>query len=32
MTTLDILRREPEIRSHKSGETIFKAGDPRDCM
>ena len=32
MTTLDILRREPDIRSYKSGETIFKAGDPGDCM
>lgn len=32
MTNLDILRREPDIRSYKSGETIFKAGDPGDCM
>jgi len=32
MTTLDILRREPDIRSYRQGETIFKAGDPADCM
>lgn len=32
MTTLDILRREPDIRSYKQGDTIFRAGDPADCM
>ena len=32
MTTLDILRREPDIRSYKRGDTIFRAGDPADCM
>jgi CRP-like cAMP-binding protein len=32
MTTLDILRREPDIRGYKQGETIFKAGDPADRM
>lgn len=32
MTTLDILRREPDIRSFKRGDTIFNEGDPADCM
>jgi CRP-like cAMP-binding protein len=32
MATLDILRREPEIRSYTQGETVFQAGDPGDCM
>lgn len=32
MTTLDILRREPDIRNYKLGDTIFNAGDPADCM
>lgn len=32
MPTLDILRREPDIRSFKQGDPIFVAGDPGDCM
>jgi CRP/FNR family cyclic AMP-dependent transcriptional regulator len=32
MPTFDILRREPDIRSFKQGETIFKKGDPGDWM
>lgn len=32
MTTLDILRREPDIRSFKRGDVIFDEGDPADCM
>jgi CRP-like cAMP-binding protein len=32
MTTLDILRREPDIRSFKHGDVIFNGGDPADCM
>ena len=32
MPTFDILRREADIRSFKQGETIFKNGDPGDCM
>jgi DNA polymerase II small subunit/DNA polymerase delta subunit B len=32
MTTFDFLRREPDIRTYKQGETIFKQGDPADCM
>jgi len=33
MTTFEFLRREPEIRDFKKGQTIFKQGDPgSDCM
>ena len=33
MTTFEFLRREPEIRDYKKGQTIFKQGDPgSDCM
>ena len=33
MTTFDFLRREPDIRAYKRGQTIFKEGDPgADCM
>jgi CRP/FNR family transcriptional regulator, cyclic AMP receptor protein len=32
MPTFDILRRETDIRSFKQGETIFKKGDPGECM
>jgi CRP-like cAMP-binding protein len=33
MTTFDFLRREPDIRAYKGGQTIFKQGDPGgDCM
>jgi CRP-like cAMP-binding protein len=32
MTTLDILRREPDIRSFKQGDIIFNERDPADCM
>jgi CRP/FNR family transcriptional regulator, cyclic AMP receptor protein len=32
MPTFDILRREADIRSFKRGDTIFKSGDPGDCM
>jgi len=32
MPSFEILRREPDIRSFKQGETIFNAGDPGDCM
>ena len=32
MPTLELLRNEPDLRSYKEGETIFKAGDPGDCM
>jgi CRP-like cAMP-binding protein len=28
MATLDILRREPDIRSYTQGATVFQAGDP----
>jgi CRP-like cAMP-binding protein len=32
-TTFEFLRREPNIRAYKSGQTIFKQGDPgADCM
>ena len=30
--TFAIFRHEPDIRSFKQGETIFKEGDPADCM
>jgi CRP/FNR family cyclic AMP-dependent transcriptional regulator len=32
MPTFDILRRETDIRSFKQGDTIFKKGDPGECM
>jgi CRP-like cAMP-binding protein len=32
MTSLEILRREPDVRSFEQGDTVFKAGDPGDCM
>ena len=32
MTTLDILRREPDIRNYRQGDFIFKEGDLADCM
>lgn len=32
MPTFPILRHEPDTRSFKQGETIFKEGDPADCM
>lgn len=32
MASLEFLRREPDIRAFKQGETIFSAGDPGDCM
>jgi CRP/FNR family cyclic AMP-dependent transcriptional regulator len=32
MPTFDILRREPDVRSFRQGETIFKEGDSGDCM
>jgi CRP-like cAMP-binding protein len=33
MQTFEFLRREPEIRDYKKGQTIFKQGDPgSDCM
>jgi len=32
MATFAILRHEPDIRSFRQGETIFKEGDPADCM
>jgi CRP-like cAMP-binding protein len=32
MPTFDMLRRETDIRSFKQGETIFKQGDPGECM
>ncbi len=32
MSTLDILRNEPDLRSYRQGETVFQAGDPGDCM
>ena len=32
MPTFAILRNEPDIRSFKQGETIFKQGDTADCM
>jgi CRP-like cAMP-binding protein len=32
MPTFPILRHEPDIRSFKQGETIFKEGDAADCM
>ena len=32
MTSLEILRREPDVRAFKQGDTIFKAGDAGGCM
>jgi CRP/FNR family cyclic AMP-dependent transcriptional regulator len=32
MPTFPILRHELDMRSFKQGDTIFKAGDPADCM
>jgi len=32
MQTFAILRHEPDIRLIRQGETIFKEGDPGDCM
>jgi CRP/FNR family cyclic AMP-dependent transcriptional regulator len=33
MTTFEFLRREPDIRDYKKGQTVFKQGDPgSDCM
>src|SRR5215475_5459399 len=33
MTTFEFLRREPDIREFKKGQTVFKQGDPgSDCM
>ena len=32
MLTFPILRHEPDIRSFRQGETIFKEGEPADCM
>jgi len=32
MITFDLLRREPDIRKYRQGETIFKQGDAADCM
>jgi hypothetical protein len=32
MPTFAILRNEPDVRSFRQGETIFKEGDPADCM
>jgi CRP/FNR family cyclic AMP-dependent transcriptional regulator len=32
MPTFPMLRHEPDIRSFRQGETIFKEGDPADCM
>jgi CRP-like cAMP-binding protein len=32
MPTFEFLRREPNIRSYRHGESIFRAGDPADCM
>jgi CRP/FNR family cyclic AMP-dependent transcriptional regulator len=32
MPTFPILRHEPDTRSFKQGETIFREGDPADCM
>jgi len=32
MPTFAIFRNEPDIRSFRQGETIFKEGDPADCM
>jgi CRP-like cAMP-binding protein len=32
MTTLDILRREPDILSYRAGETVFREGDAADRM
>src|ERR1039458_721314 len=32
MPTFAIFRNEPDIRSFTQGETIFKEGDPADCM
>jgi CRP/FNR family transcriptional regulator, cyclic AMP receptor protein len=32
MPTLDILRREPDIRSYRQGDTIYNVGEPGDSM
>lgn len=32
MPTFEIFSREPDIRSFRSGEPIFKEGDPGDCL
>lgn len=32
MPNFDIFSREPDIRAFRSGEAIFREGDPGDCM
>lgn len=32
MPTFEIFSREPDLRSFGSGEAIFRAGEPGDCM
>jgi len=32
MPTFEIFRREPDMRSFKAGESIFREGDAGDCM
>lgn len=32
MTSFEIFSREPDIRAFRSGEPIFREGDPGDCM
>jgi len=32
MPTFEIFSREPDVRSFRAGDPIFKEGDPGDCM
>lgn len=32
MPTFEIFSREPDLRTYPAGATIFKTGDPGDCM
>jgi CRP-like cAMP-binding protein len=32
MAIFDLLRREPDVRNFRAGETVFTEGDPGDCM
>jgi CRP/FNR family transcriptional regulator, cyclic AMP receptor protein len=32
MTSFEIFSREPDIRSFSAGDSIFKEGDPGDCL
>jgi CRP/FNR family cyclic AMP-dependent transcriptional regulator len=32
MPVFDLLRREPDVRTFRAGETVFAEGEPGDCM